>query len=100
MFQRALHRWVLSRRWATFVVLGLSFLIFGAGSLNIFYLLKANLGLIAQHGWQALMDGAAQQLLEIVITGYVSMLAYVVFKVCEHSLVHGLVHPPQREPHP
>jgi hypothetical protein len=49
--------------------------------------------LIARHGWQALMDGAAQQLLEVVATGYVSMLAYVVFKACEASLVRGLLDP-------
>jgi|CXWL01.1.fsa_nt_gi predicted PurR-regulated permease PerM len=99
MLTRALHRHVLARRWAAFVVLGLSFLLFGAGSLNIVFLLQANLALIAEHGWQALADGAAWQLLEIVATGYVSMLAYIVFKVCEYSLVHGLIHPPAQDPH-
>jgi hypothetical protein len=87
------HRAVLSRRWASFVVLGVSFATFGAGSLNLFFLLRANLGLIAEHGWQALADGGAQQLVELLLTGYLSMAAYLVFKACEHRLVHDLCHP-------
>jgi hypothetical protein len=92
------RRSVLQRRWLTFVVLGLAFFVFGSGSLNLFFLLKANGQLLAEHGWQAAMDGAAQQLLELLLTGYVSMAAYVVFKACEHALVHGLVHAPAAFP--
>ena len=98
MLANALHRHVLARHWVCFLVLGLSFLIFGAGSLNLFFVLHANLSLIAEHGWLALVEGAAVQLLEILLTAYVSMLAYILFKSCEYSLVHGLVHPPQKEP--
>jgi hypothetical protein len=86
-------RVVLSRRWATFVVLGLSFLVFGCSSLNLLFVAKANLELIANHGWQALADGGAQQLLEIVATGYLSMAAYVVFKACEARLVRWVIDP-------
>jgi hypothetical protein len=81
---------VLSRRWLTFLTMGLAFCLFGAGSLNLFYLFKANTALLFEHGWQALMDGGGQQLLELLITGYLSMAAYVVFKACEYSLVHWL----------
>lgn len=88
------RRVVLARRWLTFIVLGLAFFVFGSGSLNLFFLLKANGELLAEHGWQAAMDGALQQLIELVITGYISMAAYVVFKACEHALVHGLVDAP------
>ena len=98
MLARALQRYVLARRWVCFGVLGLSFLIFGAGSLNLFFVLNANLNLILAHGWLALMEGAALQLLEILLTAYISMVAYIVFKSCEYSLVHGLVLPPQKEP--
>jgi hypothetical protein len=90
----ALTRWfrrtVLERRWLCFFVLGLSFFAFGAGTVNLFRLLDANLTLIADHGWQALADGGAQQLLELLATGYLSMLAWVLFKTCEHRLVHWL----------
>ncbi|MFO1330516.1 MAG: hypothetical protein U1F56_24455 [Rubrivivax sp.] len=92
--QRWFHRVVLSRRWATFVVLGLSFFVFGAGTLNLFYVLRANIELIGRHGWMAVMDGGAQQLLELLVTGYLSLTAYVVFKVCEHRLVADI----DREP--
>ena len=91
------HRLVLARRWVTFIVMGLSFLAFGAGSLNLFYVFKANIQLLLDHGWMALMDGGAQQLLELVLTGYASVAAYIVFKTCEYRLVHWLGDP--KEPH-
>ena len=96
----AFHRHVLARRWLTFVVMGAAFLLFGAGSLNIIYVLRANLGLIADYGWMALMDGAGAQLMEILVTGYVSMGAYIVFKVCEYSLVHNLIYPSEKDAQP
>ena len=85
-FQRA----VLTRRWVTFIVMGLAFFGFGAGSLNLFFLLKANTQFLAEHGWMAAMDGGLQQLVELLATGYLSVAAYVVFKACEHALVHHL----------
>jgi hypothetical protein len=87
---RWFRRVVLGRRWLCFVVLGLSFFVFGAGTVNLFRLLGANLTLIVENGWQALADGAAQQLGELLATGYLSMVAWVVFKACEHRLVHWL----------
>jgi hypothetical protein len=89
---------VLSRRWLTFVVMGAAFFVFGSGSLNLFFLFKANTELLANHGWQAVMDGGLQQLIELLITGYVSMAAYLVFKVCEHALVHHLATPSEVPP--
>jgi hypothetical protein len=70
--------------------MALSFVAFGAGSYNLFYLYQANLGLLVDYGWQALVDGGAQQLLELVITTAACMLAYVVFKTCERALVNRL----------
>jgi hypothetical protein len=88
--QAWLQRVVFARAWLTFIVLVVSFLVFGAGTYNLFLVLKANLALIAEYGMQALADGAAQQLLELLVTALLSMAAYVVFKACEHSLVHRL----------
>lgn len=88
--KRWFQRTVLSRRPLTFVVMGLSFFIFGAGTLNLFRLLQANLALIGEHGTQALADGALEQLAELLLTGYGALAAYVVFKTCEHALVHAL----------
>jgi uncharacterized membrane protein HdeD (DUF308 family) len=99
MMKRWFHRTVLSRRWLTFLVMGLAFCVFGVGTFNIFMLFSANFAFISRYGWQALMDGAARQLVELVVTGYLSMAAYVVFKTCEHRLVHSLSSAPsERDP--
>lgn len=81
---------VLGRLWLCFIVMGLSFFAFGVGSLNLFYLLRANGSFLLEHGLMALLDGGARQLTELLLTGYLSMLAYVVFKACEHRLAHWL----------
>ena len=83
---------VLSRRWATFLLLGISFLIFGASTINIGQLLMSNTRLLREYGWQAVMDGALWQLAELVSSGYLGMAAYVVFKTCEHRLSDWLGH--------
>ena len=90
LLKRWFHRTVLSRRWLTFIVMGLAFFAFGAGTYNIFMLFKANAEFIATYGWQALMDGAARQLFELIVTGYLSMAAYIVFKACEYRLTRAL----------
>ena len=86
MVKRWFHRTVLSRRWLTFLVMGVAFAVFGVGTFNIFMMISANFGVISRYGWQALMDGAARQLVELIVTGYLSLAAYVVFKTCEHRL--------------
>jgi len=95
VLKRWFHRIVLSRRWLTFLVMGLAFFVFGAGTFNIAMLFSANASVIARYGWQALMDGAALQLIELVVTGYLSMAAYVIFKACEHRLTHDLASRPE-----
>ncbi|MEO7854768.1 MAG: hypothetical protein ABIR94_21335 [Rubrivivax sp.] len=89
--RRWFHRVVLSRRWLSFIVLGLSFAAFGAGTLNLFVVFKANIALLLEHGWIAAMDGGAQQLAELLLSAYASMAAYLVFKACEYRLTHWLV---------
>ena len=95
--QTWLDRVVFARAWLTFVVLVLSFLAFGAGTYSLFIVLKANLELIGEHGTRALGDGAAQQFLELMFTAALSMAAYVLFKACEHRLVHRLCEPKKVE---
>jgi hypothetical protein len=91
------RRVVLARRWLSFIVLCAGFAVFGACTLNLFVLLRANLGLVAAHGVMALLDGAAQQFAELMLTLVAGMAAYIVFKACEHSLVHGLIHTPDED---
>jgi hypothetical protein len=90
LLKRWFHRAVLSRGFLTFLVMGLAFFVFGVSTYNIFMLLNANIDLITNYGWQALMDGAARQFIELIVTGYLSMAAYVVFKTCEYRLAHDL----------
>jgi hypothetical protein len=92
------HRSVLRRRWLTFLVMGLSFFVFGVGTLNLFMLLKANAELFAGYGWQAVLDGGLQQLVELLLTGYVSLVCYLVFKACEFTLVRHLSETPPAVP--
>ena len=92
------QRVVLSRLWLCFIVLGLAFFGFGAGSLNLFFLLRANAVLVLDNGWMALTDGGLQQLLELLLTGYLSMASYVVFKACEQRLARWLLDPPVSPP--
>jgi hypothetical protein len=91
------RRQVLSRPWLCFVVLTASFGIFGTGTLNLFFLLQANLTLLLEHGWFAAMEGGLAQLAEIIATGVIGMFAYIVFKTCEHQLVHWLSDKEQAE---
>ncbi|MCX8520215.1 MAG: hypothetical protein ORN28_01610 [Rhodoferax sp.] len=86
------QRVVLARIWLTFLVLGASFFVFGAGSYNLFFLLRSNGQLLLEYGWDAVMEGGLAQLLELILTGYLSMAAYVVFKACEHRLSVWLSH--------
>ena len=88
------QRLVLSRLWLTFLVLGLSFLAFGAGTVNLGLLFMANARLLSEHGWEAVVDGGLRQLVELTFSGYLSMAAYVVFKACEHRLSDWLGHEP------
>jgi hypothetical protein len=71
----------------TLILMGAFALIFGLVSLNIFMVLRANLGLIAEHGAMALFDGALHQLLQLLIYGYLAVIFYVLFKACEQVLV-------------
>jgi hypothetical protein len=89
-----LRRWIFGRPLTCFLTMSASFVAFGAGSLNLFYLYKANLALIADFGWQALFDGGAMQLAELLITTLLSLGAYTLFKACEHALVEQLLGPP------
>jgi hypothetical protein len=88
------HRVVLSRPWLTFIVMGLGFFCFGVGSLNLFYILRANANFLIENGWMAVVDGGLWQLVQLLLNGYLAMVAYVVFKACEHALVHWASHPP------
>ena len=93
MIKMVRQRWLefLYRRpWLTFVLMGLAFLLFGFYSVNLFFLLKANIELILEYGMMAIADGAGQQLAELLFAAYLSMLFFLIMKVCERILVQRL----------
>jgi len=70
---------------------GWAFIGFGLASLNLLYLIPANAELVLQHGAMALLDGALQQLLELLGLGFSGLAMYLILKVCEHILVEKLL---------
>jgi hypothetical protein len=74
----------------TFVLMGLFFLMFGVTSVNLFVVLKANIDLFLEYGVMVIEDGALRQLVEVLGASYLSMVFYVIFKVCERVLVERL----------
>ncbi|OQS45917.1 hypothetical protein [Chromobacterium violaceum] len=90
MSGRGWMAWLYRRPLAAFLLLGLSFLLFGASTVNLALLLQLNLRLWLDAGWQAAMDGALRQLGELLLSGYAAMAAYIVFKCCEKALVDRL----------
>ncbi len=90
-------RVVLTRRWLTFATMCLSFTVFGASTVNLFNMFRANVGLIADYGFMALADGAARQFVELLLTLLLGMLAYIIFKACEYRLVHVLTETHSKE---
>ncbi|MGC0154556.1 hypothetical protein ACPRNU_19035 [Chromobacterium vaccinii] len=88
--RRGWMAWLHGHPLAAFLLLGLSFLLFGASTVNLALLLQLNLKLWLDVGWQAAMDGALRQLGELLLSGYAAMAAYIVFKCCEKALVERL----------
>ncbi len=84
---------ILTLHWLlTLFLMGVFALLLGLASLNIFDVIRANFGVIREHGLMALMDGAALQLVEIIVYGYISIICYVLVKACEHALVDQIMH--------
>lgn len=81
---------VAQRPWLAFVLMGVFFALFGATSLNLAYLLQANVRLVLEHGWLAVANGAAWQFMELLLFGYLSAAFFVGFKLCEKLLVDVL----------
>ena len=68
---------VSKRPLLTFVLLGIFFLLFGLTSINLFFLLKANLNLFLEYGLMVIDDGALEQLAELLGSAYLSMLFWL-----------------------
>jgi hypothetical protein len=98
--QTPFFRW-LQRHWAcTFCLMAVAFVTFGAASFNLVHLFSANIGFIAQHGMDAVREGALQQLGELLFSTALAVGFYLLFKTCELALVQRLANQtqPRKEP--
>jgi hypothetical protein len=87
------QRWIdflYARPRLTFVLMGLLFLLFGITSVNLFVLLKMNIDLFLNYGLMVVADGALEQLVELLGSAYLSLMFYILFKICERVLVERL----------
>ncbi len=73
-----------------FILLMASGLAFGAMTLNIFRLVAANWKFITTYGLMALKDGGLEQAFELMMTGMLSMIVYLIFKFCENILIERM----------
>ncbi|MFZ6757729.1 hypothetical protein ACO0K9_11015 [Undibacterium sp. Ji50W] len=90
--QRKLYAWLCDHSVACFVLLTVSFLVFGKLSFDLIHLFSANADYLLDNGWIGLMEGGLQQLLELLATSCGAMIAYLLFKLCENALVERLRH--------
>ncbi len=77
-------------RYPAFVVLiigGLFAVIFAYATLNLFQMSMANTRFLREYGWIAVQEGTLFQLLQIIGSGIIAMIAYIGFKICESELV-------------
>jgi hypothetical protein len=88
----AFFRWMVRHWLATFVLMGVAFVSFGAASLNLVQYFSANVRFLSMHGFDAVREGGLMQLLELVVSAYLAVAFYILFKTCEHALVQRLAH--------
>jgi hypothetical protein len=74
----------------TFVLMVGFFLLFGITSVNLFVLLKMNIDLFVQYGLMVIADGALEQLFDLLLSAVLSIVFYLLFKICERLLVERL----------
>ena len=90
MLYSGLYAFLLRWWWLTFVLMGVSFVLFGMMTLNLLHTLGANLEFLGVHGVDAVREGGLMQLLGLIVSGYFAAAFYVFFKLCEKVLVERL----------
>jgi len=74
----------------TFALMGVFFLLFGVLSVNLFFLLKANITLFVNYGLSVIDDGALDQLLELLGQAFLCVMFFILFAIFERILVKRL----------
>lgn len=78
------------RKALTFALMVAFFILFGVTSVNLFVLLKANIDLFVEYGAMVIADGALEQLIDLLASATLSIVFYLLFKVCEKLLVERM----------
>lgn len=82
-----LYNFFYKRPITTLIILIGSGLTFGAMTVNIFRLFAANWKFITTYGLVALHEGALRQTIELIMTGMLAMVVFLMFKFCEKVLI-------------
>jgi hypothetical protein len=75
----------------TYVLMGTFFMLFGVTSVNLYFLLKANISLFIEYGAMVIDDGALRQLIELLGMVLLSIAFFFFFAVCERILIKRLM---------
>ena len=95
--QTPFFRWLQQHWLCTYGLMGVGFVVFGAASLNLVQVFAANLNFLAEHGMDAVREGALRQLGELVVSAYLAVAFYLLFKTCELALVQRLANAQPRK---
>jgi len=95
--QTPFFRWLQQHWLCTYGLMGVAFVVFGAASLNLAQVFAANLNFLAEHGMDAVREGALRQLGELVFSAYLAVAFFVLFKTCELALVQRLANTQPRK---
>lgn len=95
-----LFDWLVRHSKSTFVLMCISFVTFGVLSYNLVVYVAANADYLLTYQWDAIVDGGAQQLLEIWGTAFLALGCYLVFKLSEHALIERIAHQPHQAHQP
>ena len=94
-----LFDWLVTHAMATLALMALSFVGFGALSVNLVSYVSANANYLLSYGWEAFKDGGLRQLLELWLQIFVAIATYLAFKLCEHALIERIAYHADDAPH-
>ena len=75
----------------TYLLMGAFFMLFGVASVDLVFLLKANIRLFIDYGAMVIDDGALRQLVELLGLAFLSIAFFLLCAVCERILIKRLM---------
>ncbi|HMX16172.1 MAG TPA: hypothetical protein PKD29_04910 [Rhodocyclaceae bacterium] len=83
---------MVRRAVVTFLAMAVSFVVFGALTVDLAKHMAANAEYLLSYGGAAWLDGGLAQLAELWIKVLMAIAAWLSFKLCEHALVERVAH--------